>query len=201
MSVGFFLGIAHSYSDQAQHDAADLIEAINRGLSERGLAAYEDPDVPLDAFHQHERLGRSSLDHHSAKMIARLGEMAAESFDATWAELLDVNPYRLVFLPRELDEPIFTDHTEEIWGSDVGIIAGSLDGLLEDLRQLAPELDIPIDGDRLSDHTAARIDRADPLLDSEDDEDLVNNGRTAWLAVYEAARVARENDVALCLAG
>ncbi|MGM0558466.1 MAG: hypothetical protein ACQEVA_18925 [Myxococcota bacterium] len=201
MSVGLFLGIKNSYTDTAQDDARKLIEAINEGLSERGVDTYDDPDVAADAYYANNKLGRSSLDHHSAKMIARLGEMANDAFESTHASLLDVNPYRLVFLPQELDKPLMTDHTETIWGSEVGIIAGSVDGLLAELRELAPELGIPLDGERLTDQTAGRIDRAEPLVDEEDDWDLVENGRTAWLAVYEAARLAREHDIALCLAG
>jgi hypothetical protein len=201
MSVGLFLGIANSYTQAAQDDAQSLLEAINLGLVERGLAPYEDPDVAPDAFYENHKLGRSSLDHHSAKMIARLGEMAEDAFDATDAGLLEINPYRLVFLPRDLDEPLLTDHIETIWGSDVGIIAGSLDGLLDDLRRLATELGIPLDDGELTDDIAHRIDDCEPLVDDEDDWDLVENGRTAWLAVYEAARIAREHDVALCLAG
>ena len=201
MSVGFFVGIANSYTDDAQNDANALIDAINRELAERELEPYEEANISADAYYKHNKLGRSSLDHHSAKMIARLGEMAAEQFDAVDAGLLDVNPYRLVFVPRPLDEPLYTDHTETIWGSDVGIIAGSLDGLLDDLRRLAPQLGIPLDDGELTDEIAGRIDRAEPLVDGEDDWDLVENGRTAWLAVYEAARIAHDNDIALCLAG
>lgn len=201
MSVGFFVGIANSYTDDAQDDANALIESINRELAERKVEPYEEANVLADAFYKHNKLGRSSLDHHSAKMIAKLGEMAAEQFGATDAGLLDINPYRLVFVPRELDEPLYTDHTETIWGSEVGIIAGSLDGLLEDLRRLAPTLGIPLDDGEITDQTAGRIDRAEPLVAGEDDWDLVENGRTAWLAVYEAARIARQNDIALCLAG
>jgi hypothetical protein len=134
-------------------------------------------------------------------MVARLGEMAEAALDSKHAALLDINPYRLVFLPRDLDKPLYTEHTETIWGSEVGIIAGSVEGLLEELRELAPELGIPIDDGRLTDDIAGRIDRAEPLVDGEDDWDLVENGRTAWLAVYEAARLARDHGIALCLAG
>ena len=201
MSVGFFLGIRNSYPDHAQGNAANLVDAINRGLAERSLEAFEDTDLPADAFYNGQKLGRSSLDHHGAKMIARLGEMAEEQLDAKWATLLERNPYRLVFLPQALDEPIYTDHTETIWGSEVAIIAGSLDGLLQDLIALAPELGIPTDDATLSNETARRIDQMEPLVEDEDEWDLVEDGRTAWLALYEAARVARDRGVALCLAG
>jgi hypothetical protein len=52
----------------------------------------------------------------------------------------------------------------------------------------------------LSDEVAAKINEFE-LLTEDDDGELAEDERTAWLALYEGTRLAVENKVALSLAG
>jgi hypothetical protein len=75
-----------------------------------------------------------------------------------------------------------------------------LNKYLQELITVGPELGIPLLRGELSDEAARRINHCDPLYDG-DDVITVENLRTAWLVLYEGARLAARHGVALVLAG
>lgn len=199
MSVGLFMGIVPSYVEEVEDSARELIASINSRLQERNLPLYSEPDEPPDVYVDN-LFGRSELDHHSASCFMQLADLA-EEYDSTRQHLaILANPYRAVFLPQDFSEPFDTGYKEEIFGDLMEVWAGSARKLLEELTELAPHLGISLENGVLSDEVAAKINEFE-LLSEDDDGELAEEERTAWLALYEGARLAVENKVALSLAG
>jgi hypothetical protein len=71
---------------------------------------------------------------------------------------------------------------------------------LEELGWLAGELGIPTEDGQISDLTAAAINDYKPFHEG-DSMELIEDWRTAWLALHEGARSAKETGVALTLTG
>lgn len=199
MSVGLFMGIVPSYTEEAEDSARELIAAINSRLQEQNLPLYSEPDEPPDVYVD-DVFGRSELDHDSASCFMQLAEIAEEHNSARQHLAILANPYRAVFLPQDFAEPFETGYREEIFGDLLEVWAGSAQRLLDELAELAPHLGIPLENSVLADDVAAKINDFE-LLTEDDDGELSEDERTAWLALYEGARLAIENKIALSLAG
>ena len=65
---------------------------------------------------------------------------------------------------------------------------------------LAGDLGIPVEDGQISDQTAAAINDLRRFREG-DSTELIEDWRTAWLALHEGARLAKEAGVALTLAG
>ena len=198
MSVGFFMGIHASYTEESQASAANLIKAINVALKQAKLPPYVEPAELPDVYND-GHFGRSGLDHHSAGALMNLAEQASQRLNAPHLELLTKNPYRVAYLPIDFGSPLLTDHTERIFNSVADIWVGSAPRLREELIEYALLLGIPLTSGELSDDVATMIDNETPLAPG-DGDDLIEE-RTAWLVLYEGARLAVEHGVALSLAG
>jgi hypothetical protein len=199
MSTGLFMGIRCSYTEDAQGLGDTFVKAINNVLAADGFAAYIDPDPPPNVY-VGNMFGRSALDHHSSRVLIQIADRASQSKRSANLALIRDNPYRVVFVPAKLQNPRETEYREQIAGNAVGIWVGSLDGLLEELGWLAGNLGIPIEDEQISDVTAAAINDYKPFHDG-DSVELIEDWRTAWLALHEGARLAKETGVALTLAG
>jgi hypothetical protein len=114
--------------------------------------------------------------------------------------LIRENPYRVTFVPADFGPPAPTEYYEQIAGEAVQIWVGSLPRLLAELRQLAAQLGIPLRDGELTDDTARAINGFEAFHNG-DSAELIEDERTAWLALYEGARLALEHRVALTLAG
>jgi len=168
-------------------------------LDAYGFEPYTDPVDPPDVY-VGSKFGRSSLDHHSASCLVAVAELEGGEPGAGHLSVISLNPYRMVFLPIPLDRPIITEHVETIARQEVGIWLCSSIGLLDAIRRAAPKLGIPLDDGVLSDAVAEQIDDFAPLYDG-DDCSLSEDERTAWLLLYEGARLSIAHGVALTLAG
>lgn len=199
MSVGLFMGIVPSYTEEAEVSARELIAAINSRLQEQNLPLFSEPDEPPDVYVD-DVFGRSELDHHSASCFIELADLAEQHKSARQHLAILANPYRAVFLPQNFGEPFETGYREEIFGDLLEVWAGSAPKLLDELTELAPHLGIPLNNGVLTDDIAIKINEFE-LLTEDDDGELSEDERTAWLALYEGARLAVENKVALSLAG
>jgi hypothetical protein len=113
---------------------------------------------------------------------------------------LALNPYRVAFVPSDFEVPLPTDYSEEVGGEQVGIWVGSAPRLVAELVRVAPQLGIPLESGSLPDAVARKINDFAPLYEG-DDCSLAENERTAWLLMYEGARQAVQQDVALSLVG
>lgn len=199
MSTGLFMGVRNSYTEDFQGLAGSLVDAINDVLVADGLAAYVDPDAPPNVYIG-SMFGRSALDHHSSRVLIQIADRAAQSRRSPNLVLIRENPYRVVFVPAKLRHPHATRYREQIAGNAIGIWVGSLDGLLEELGWLAGDLGIPTEDGQIFDLTAEAINEYKPFHEGDSGE-LIEDWRTAWLALYEGARLAKETGVALTLAG
>jgi hypothetical protein len=199
MSVGCFLGIRASYIDEAQDVASAYVAAINAVLRANGLPEYSDPAHTPDVY-DGGLFGRSALDHHSASCLAELAEIALGHQPAPHLGLLALNPYRVAFVPVGFEQPLLTHHAETIAGEQLQLWVGSAPRLVAELATTASLLGIPLDDGRLSDETARKINDFAPLYEG-DDRSLSEDERTAWLVLYEGARLAVQHGVALSLAG
>jgi len=199
MSTGLFMGVRSSFTEESRESADALLREINLVLAAASLPAYIDPDPPPNVYFGH-LFGRSALDHHLSRVFVLIAEQAAHSKQSPNLALIRDNPYRVVFVPQKLVEPQVTQYRDRIDGRPVQIWVGSLDGLLEELRRLADGLGIPTVNGQIADKTAAAINDFKPLSET-DTTELIEDSRTAWLALYEGARLAEANAVALSLAG
>ena len=108
--------------------------------------------------------------------------------------------FRLAFVPANFNPPSLTGYREQIGGSAIQICVGSLPQLLMELKLLAGDLGIPLEGGDLTDEIARAINDFNPLYDG-DSAPLAEDERTAWLALYEGARLALQHNITLSLAG
>jgi len=193
------MGVRGSYIDEAQASATAFLDAINGALSDRGIAQYVDPQQSPNVY-KDDLFGRSELDHHSSRVLAEIAGLATESKECPNLSLIRDNPYRVTFVPADFARPLPTEHREQIGGSAVQIWVGSLPHLLAELRLLAGKLRIPLANGDLTDEIAIAINAFEPLYEG-DSTELAEDERTAWLALYEGARLALQHNVALTLAG
>ena len=126
--------------------------------------------------------------------------MATNRCRAPHLGLLVANPYRVAYVPIDFANPLLTEHVERIWDQQVRIWIGSLPHLRNELVALAPELGISLDSGQLSDETAQRINDFAPLYDG-DNCAYAEDERTAWMLLFEGARMALHHRAALTLAG
>lgn len=192
MSTGFFLSIRESYVAEEATRAKSLLKAINASLSQVGQRAIADgPDAP------HVCDGRTSDTNIHRSTLAKVGKLAGDRFPHLG--LLATKPHRVVYAPREFADPLETAHEESIAGRPTRIRLGSSHALHRELLAIAPELGIPLDSGRLSDRVAHLIDGLESLSDDDDDE-LVEKIRVAWLMMHEAAMLSMDREVPIALA-
>ena len=193
------MGVRSSFTEESRGSADVFLREINAVLAADSLPAYLDPDPPPNVYVGH-LFGRSALDHHSSRVLALIAEQATQRKRSPNLALIRGNPYRVVYIPEKRLAPHVTQYRERIDGSLVQIWVGSLHGMLEELRTLADGLDIPMVNGQISDETAVAINDF-KLLSKTDTTELIEDWRTAWLALYEGARLAAANAIALTLAG
>jgi hypothetical protein len=65
MSIGVFIGVRASFSEDYAEDAETLLESINRALLSVGEPAYDDPEEePTGVYDPSNwRFGRAATDH------------------------------------------------------------------------------------------------------------------------------------------
>jgi hypothetical protein len=199
MSKGLFMGVRGSYTDAAKASAEAFLDAVNRVLTQNGAAPYLDPPEAPNVYKGH-LFGRSQLDHHTSRVLAGIARQGTQSTKNPNLALIRDNPYRVAFVPADFAPPAPTEYYERIGGENTQIWVGSLPRLLAELEQLAGQLGIPLVNGELADETASAINGFDPLRNG-DSVELIEDDRTAWLALYEGTRLAVEHRVALTLAG
>lgn len=192
------MGVQRSFGGNRNGSATDFLDAINRVLGENGLDPYDDPEKQPRVYHGH-LFGRSALDHHSPRILREIAAMAEAQGPSPNLALIRENPHRVIFLPRVFPLPLATGYCEKDGGDPVPVWAGSLPQLLQELVKLARTLGIPVINGRVSDQTAFAINMFRPFHER-DSTKLIESYRTAWLALYEGARLAIENRTALSLA-
>ena len=198
MSVGCFMGIIPSYIDEARASAVAYISAINDVLRASGQPDYVEPSALADVY-ENGLFGRSALDHHGASCLAKLAEIQDQT-TPTHLGLLGLNPYRVAFLPADFAHPLTTAHEEQIFDQLVTLNVGSAPRLLRDLAVVATKIGIPLEDGALAGTIAEQINDFAPLFEGDDCE-FAEDERTAWLVLYEGARLAVRHRIALSLAG
>jgi len=193
------MGVRCSFGGETNGSVAALLEAMNHVLSENAVECYDDPKEQPRVY-RGRMFGRSALDHHSPRVLAEMAAMAESFAPCPHLALLRNLPHRVVFLPRDLAAPFSTQAIEKNDADPAPSWTGSLPQLLQELAGLAKNLRIPLTDGKLSDETAHSINTFRPFHEL-DSTKLIESYRTAWLALYEGARLALENGVALTLAG
>lgn len=204
MATAFFMGVQCSFGGETTNSdgncsASAFFDALNHVLAENGLDPYHDPEKQPRVYRGH-LFGRSALDHHSPRVLAEIATMAEAQGPSPNLALIRENPHRAIFLPRALPRPLATGYCEINDGAPVTVWAGSLPQLLQELVRLAHTLRIPVIHGRVSDQTAFAINMFRPFHER-DSTKVIESYRTAWLALYEGARLAMENCTALTLVG
>lgn len=198
MSVGLFMGIRESYTEDAQDSGEAYLAAINVALASRGLPPYVEPASAPDVYND-TLFGRSAIDAMGGSLISEVARIGVKQSGAKHLALLNYNPYRVAFVPIDFPEPLATKYKEPLAGQNFGIWVGSAARLFRELLDVATKLKVPIDGS-LSDTVAEKIRGYQPLFEG----DVVNPNsdlRPTWLLLHEGARLALEHQVALSFAG
>jgi hypothetical protein len=193
------MGIRSSYIPEARDSASDFVDAINHVLNSHGQSGYIDPIDPPNVYNGH-RFGRSELDHHSSRVIQKIAGIGCSARNSPNLALIYDNPFRVAYVPIDFTHPSPTAIHDSIGGKPTQIWVGSLPHLLEELRGLGADLGIPLTNGDITEETAAAINDWKSLYVG-DSLELAEDETTAWLAIYEGARLASEHNVALSLAG
>jgi len=192
MSIGFHVRVARYLGDQIA--AERELSEINRVLRQAGLSAYHEPQSEPQGIYnilgRRRRFGRAWLDHNSASTFARLGEAAHQHLGGQTTMLpllLDGHP--LYFLPIVFSEPLPMDHPEPMYvgGPPYRRHLCSSHRTASELLALGKFLNIPLDGQTLSDATAQEI--------NEGGEEF----KEVWLTTFEAVRLSVAHNCALVL--
>lgn len=200
MSVGFFIGIRASFTEEAQDSAEAFLGAINSELLRLCLPPYDEP-TELPQVYEGSLFGRSALDHDSARLIVELSRRAVAAQLSPQMQLLTVNPYRVAYVPRDINPPVETGFQDQIAGDLYPIWCGAAGRLHKELVSCASLIGVPLGTQGLDDEIARRINEFEPLADNEKVEAELADLRTTWLTLHEAARLSVRTGVALCLAG
>ena len=190
MSIGFFVRVGPYVGDV---NAKRELSEINRVLRQASLPAYHEPQSEPEGIYnihgRRVRFGRAWLDHAGASSFARLGEMAQQHLAGQTTMLpmlLDGHP--LYFLPIGFSEPMLMDpEPMYVGGPPYRRNLCSSHRTASELSALAKFLDIPLDGQALSDATAEEI--------NEGGEEL----KPVWLMTFEAVRLSVAHSCALVL--
>lgn len=200
MSTGCFIGIIPSFIDEARDSAEAYIQAINAALAIIDVPPYLEPETIPDVY-QNNFFGRSALDHHSASCLVKIAELQEQNQPSvTHLGLIGLNPFRVAYVPFDFPEPLRTSYEEEICRQRVKLNVGSAHQLLKGLCAISHRIGIKIENGQVSDEVAFKINDFSPLFDG-DDCQFAEDERTAWLLLYEGARLAIKHGVALSLAG
>jgi hypothetical protein len=177
MSTGLFLGIRNSFTDDAQLNASEFIDAINEVVRAHGVGNYIDP-IGTPNIYENNLFGRSALDHHSSRVFVDIARLSTERRNSPNLALIRDNPYRVVFLPVDFTQPVVSRYEDLIHGSRSPIWIGSLAGLIVELELLSADLGIPLASGQLANETAEAINDFKPF-NREDSIELIENQRTA----------------------
>lgn len=181
MAIGVYLGIRAAYVPELASDAQALHESVDRALSQLRQRSLVDPD-PAPAL---RKASRTTRETHTKEELEELADYAGE--DRPHTRLLMINPYRLVYVPREIGRPIALDREEKLGKKTLKIMMGSSGALHRELRSFATEIDVRLNRDgALEDAVASELDAEDGI-------------RAVWLSLFEAARVSTEKDLPICL--
>lgn len=193
--MGFFMTVRASYAQGYEREADQLLDALRQALHKRGLPDYIDPTPPPNVYNG-SLFGRSALDHHSASVLCKLNDFATNHGIGGQFSL---RGDRAIHLPFD-----FPDKLPVRYGKGLSFFKkvqdfGSLPQLVVALRQLAPHLGIPLENGEVQDDVVQKINDFAPLYESDSCE-LAEDERTAWLVMYEGARLAQKHRVALTCA-
>ncbi|PKL75062.1 MAG: hypothetical protein CVV27_17305 [Candidatus Melainabacteria bacterium HGW-Melainabacteria-1] len=193
MTIGCFLGIRAAWP--LQTEALSLIESLDAVLARQQLPPYQESG--LVPTYRQDGIGRSVLDHHDSEALADLANLARERrLPEAQLALLRSTRHGAMFLPLDFALPL--SFRPPLAESRLNLGVGSAPRLQAELRALGHVLGIPLKQGDLKDKTALRINDHLPLY-AGDRAHHAETGRTAWLLLYEGARLAQLHQLALIL--
>jgi hypothetical protein len=181
MGVACFFGLETFF----EQNAPKILNSINRALERQKLPLWQELSVDTDVFYQRfaglRCMGRSALDHNSARAVAAFAD---EAYGLLFEHGTQFDPLRLeggtpVFIPLALTETVMMD---ELW-------LGSSVTLHRQLTHYASYLGIPLENGQLEDDMARRIN----------DFEFGEDDAVTWLMLFEASRLSVQHDVALVI--
>ena len=183
MSVGAHLRLASWW--ELQPDPSEELKYVTVALASGGHACYEEPTEAPDVYTVVDAMrcfGCSALDTSSANSLAALGAIA-KTVAAPVPMLGILYTYPVYLLPVDFREPIVLSHPPF-----TRYLASSHE-MLRNLRSIAPQLGLNLQGGLLSQDTVRSINAGD------EDERACD-----WLFLYDAARLGVAHGCAVVLA-
>jgi hypothetical protein len=200
VSVGVFA--EHKTDPEGLAWVRDGLQQVNRVLAAHGQPLHEEPES-LPDLPDRAALGSFpySMLHYLRRAVAYARRApdqfcpVTEGSDPTKDERLD-REYSVFmdshfichsdcegfYVPIDFAEPLYDDQADGLPGG----ILGSSQRALQEIRQVAPLLGIPLEGGDLSDAAAKSI------ADEEDDSGPYWIERQVWLTMFEALRLSVE---------
>jgi len=196
--------VGAGYSDDAEHLRGSLAR-VNEVLAANGLPTHEEPsELPRPP------MSRSPLESFPYPWLHRLRRVYAYATrDPNWVatplaeedeqrddavvdeetnkmqgHLLCHSDCEGFYVPIDFESPIIDERVP-------GEMLGSSHRLRDELRRIAPKLGICLEGDRLPDSEAYKIE------DEVENEQGLSAERIVWLSLWEAARLSIEHKCAI----
>ena len=198
IAVGFLADMKEN-DEEGYEWAQHMLANVNRALSAERLPTWEEPEAVEVTLRPHADSFPYSFIHflRRAYVLALAapsdlpptnGQLTSEDHERMEDESAMLASHLLchsdaegVYVPVDLAEPVFASPDSGVPG---GGLIGSSQGLLRELRIVAPYLGVTLDPD-LSDAEAARLDAL-----GWDEENPFHREHTVFLALWEAARVS-----------
>lgn len=222
MSYGVFFGLRVGAVDDGTAElVSKRLADINAGLRLIDRTPLRDKDPAVVEHEEHRisgfrgTIGWSMLNHHGGRSLSGLGEAIRAFVDESPGplEVLAGRIHGLTYLPSAFRGPL---SIAEDGKSDLstGLVWSSRQ-MIKDLARVAPHLGIPLRGWHVDEVLASRINDYEALTtkDTPDTMDklwipgvaepygLADGLRTAWLLLFEAARISSENRIAFRILG
>ncbi|MCP3922486.1 MAG: hypothetical protein GY714_07875 [Desulfobacterales bacterium] len=187
----------------------DSFKGVNEVLAENALPEHKEPKV-LPEFCRRSELNSFpySFIHHLRRVYARVvndpdwipvevsdGEDPArdpfveEESMMFSSHLLCHSDAEGFYLPIDFDEVLIDETDQE---RIPGGLVGSSYRLLDELKEIAPKLDIKLDGNQLSDDEAKKLNE---LIGSEEN---LHIEKLVWFTLFEVTRLSIEFKTAIC---
>lgn len=203
-------------ADMKQHDeegaewAEQMFAAANKYLAAQGLPGWSEPETlpaelgmrphvgsfPYSFLHYLRRAYAYAVEYPDSELAPTGGELSREddsviddAMSMLSSHLLCHSDAEGLYVPVDFDEPLFADPEDEVPG---GGMLGSSQGLLAELRLVAPAIGIALTDGELGDDEAARLFEA-----AQDDAHPWCREYCVFGALWEAARVSIEHHTAI----
>ncbi len=212
LSVGILAEMKELGEEEGYRRRREEIEALQAFLDDSGFETWDEPEdsseldthadllsFPVSFLHFLRRAyARVRQDPHAALQPVESEFLSDEDEDimnavSRWGDshLLCHSDHSGYYVPIQFDEPLFAPEGADVPG--YGMV-GSSYGLMEELRVIAPHIEVEVDED--GNLPESEVERINGINDTSNHQ--FGAEQTAFLTLWEAARVSIAQRAAIC---